>query len=232
MGRWIITLAFLVGSFALTQWLPFSEYFRNIDTMIHEFGHAAATLFLSGQVMYIHLYEDHSGVTSSAIRHGWQLIPIGLAGYVAASLFTVLLFYLHRRGYYRLGLLLVTAVAVASLILFVRNDYGAQWLLGFIGLNAIAILIPIGFARTIYYLLIAFLTLVESVLSAFTVLLLSWNNPPAAGDAANLAGVTSIPAVVWGAFFFIFSLWSAKKAIGYFLPWTASNNKFNRQIGA
>lgn len=229
MGRWIVTLAFLVGSFVLTQWLPFSEYFKNVDTMIHEFGHAAVTLILSGDVMYIHLYEDHSGITSSAVREGWQVIPVALAGYVVSSFFTVLLFYFHHVSRYRTGLLIVSALTVVSLVLFVQNDYGDRWLLGFLGLNVIAILIPIGAARTVYYLLLAFLTLVESVLSALTILLLSWNDPKAAGDAANLAGVTGIPAIAWGVLFFLIALWSAKKAIGYFIP-TSNKKKFGRNI--
>jgi hypothetical protein len=231
VGRWIITLAFLVGSFALTQWLPFSEYFRNVDTMIHEFGHAATTLALSGKVMYIHLYEDHSGVTSSAVKEGWKLIPVALSGYLSASLFAVAMFYFHHTGRYRTGLFAITALAVASLVLFVRNDFGAQWLLGFIGLNVIAFLIPIGFVRTLYFLLIAFLTLVESVSSALTVFLVSMSDPSSAGDAANLAGVTGLPAMLWSLLFLLFALWCAKKAIGYFLP-RSDKKAFSRPFGA
>ncbi|MCI3926966.1 M50 family metallopeptidase [Paenibacillus sp. TRM 82003] len=218
MGRWIVTLALLVGCFALTEWLPFSPFFRNMDTMIHEFGHAGMTLLLSGQVQYIHLYEDHSGVTLSAVQTGWRLIPVALAGYTTSSLAAVALFALHRYGQHRLGLALVTAVAVASLILFVRNDFGAQWLLGFIGLNLVAMVLPIRFVRVGYYLLLAFLALVESVAGAVTITVLAWSAPAQAGDAANLAGVTGIPAIVWGLFFLVFALWCAKRAIGHFLP--------------
>src|SRR5690606_4211773 len=109
MGRRIITLALFAGCFVLTEWLPFSHYFRMMDTMIHEFGHAAATLLLSGQVQFIHLYEDHSGVTLSALQGGWRFIPVALSGYMTASLFSVILFVLHRHQQYRLGLLMVTA---------------------------------------------------------------------------------------------------------------------------
>jgi len=218
MGRWIITLTLLAGCFALTEWLPFSPYFRNMDTMIHEFGHAAMTLMLSGQVQYIHLYEDHSGVTLSAVQSGWRTIPVSLAGYFTSSLAAVALFALHRHGQHRLGLFLVTAVAAASLILFVRNAFGAQWLLGFIGLNAVAFLLPIGFVRVGYYLLLAFLTLVESVVGTITIAILSWQTPTEAGDATNLANATGIPAIAWAALFLIVSLVCAKTAIGHFLP--------------
>jgi len=196
MGRWIITLALLVGCFVLTEWLPFSPYFRNMDTMIHEFGHAAATLLLSGEVQYIHLYEDHSGVT----------------------LFAVLLFALHRYRQYRVGLAIVTGIALVCLLLFVRNDFGSQWLLGFIGLNALAFIMPIAFVRMAYYMLLAFLSLVESVTGAATILYLAATKPEGAGDAANLAGVTGVPAILWGVFFLLFALWCAKRAILYFLP--------------
>jgi len=218
MGRWIITLALLVGCFVLTEWLPFSPYFRNMDTMIHEFGHAAATLLLSGEVQYIHLYEDHSGVTLSAVQSGWRLIPVALSGYMTASLFAVLLFALHRYRQYRVGLAIVTGIALVCLLLFVRNDFGSQWLLGFIGLNALAFIMPIAFVRMSYYMLLAFLSLVESVTGAATILYLAATKPEGAGDAANLAGVTGVPAILWGVFFLLFSLWCAKRAILYFLP--------------
>jgi hypothetical protein len=218
MGRWIVTLALLVGCFVLTEWLPFSPFFRNMDTMLHEFGHAATTLLLSGQVQYIHLYEDHSGVTLSAVQSGWRLIPVAMSGYIAASLSAVMLFALHRYQQHRLGLAVITSIALISLILFVRNEFGAQWLLGFIGLNAIAFLLPIGFLRVAYYLLLAFLTLVESVVGAITITVLSVTDPGGAGDATNLANVTGVPAVVWSSVFLLFALWCAKRAIGYFLP--------------
>src|SRR5690606_37273415 len=169
MGRKLMTLALLAGCFVLTEWLPFSHYFRMMDTMIHEFGHAAATLLLSGQVHYIHLYENHSGVTLSAVQSGWRVIPVSMAGYMAASLCSVMLFALHRRRQHRAGLAIITAVALVCLILFVRNDFGSQWLLGFIVLNVIAFLLPIGFLRAGYYLLLAFLSLVESVVGTVTI---------------------------------------------------------------
>lgn len=218
MGRWIITLSLLVGCFVLTEWLPFSPYFRNMDTMIHEFGHAVTTLLVSGEVQYIHLYEDHSGVTLSAVQSGWRLIPVAMSGYMTASLFALILFALHRHQQYRLGLALVTGVALISLILFVRNDFGAQWLLGFIGINAVAFVLPISFIRTAYYLLLAFLSLVESVAGAITITVLAVTTPGGAGDSANLANVTGIPAIIWSLFFLVFALWCAKRAIGYFLP--------------
>lgn len=98
MNKWLKTLLFLAGSAFLTRLIPFSSLFRNLDTMVHEFGHALMTLLLSGSVLRIELYADHSGVTYSAIGAGAQAILVSLAGYTLASLFSLLLFYLYRRN--------------------------------------------------------------------------------------------------------------------------------------
>jgi hypothetical protein len=232
MVRWIGTFALVAGCFVLTEWLPFSPYFRNLDTMIHEFGHALLTLVLSGDVRYIHLYEDHSGVTLSAVKEGWRLIPVALSGYVTASLFAVLLFYMVRHDMHRTGLLIITAVAFLSLALFVRNAYGIQWLIGFIGINVFFLLFPVRWLRAGYVLFLAFLSLTESVTSAVTIAVMSWLEPGRAGDATQLARMTGIVAPVWGGLFALFALWAAMRAIRYFAAPKKQKKRKWASIGA
>src|SRR5258708_26739209 len=88
MIKWSKTILYIVLSAVAAHLLPFSAFFKNVDTLIHEFGHAVVTLALSGQVMSIELYADHSGVTRSAVEQQWAMLPIPLAGYMSASLFT------------------------------------------------------------------------------------------------------------------------------------------------
>jgi preprotein translocase subunit SecG len=40
--------------------------------------------------------------------------------------------------------------------------------------------------------------------------------PSRAGDAANLARLTTLPAILWSLLFFLFSLLCAKWALGFF----------------
>ncbi|WP_166240888.1 M50 family metallopeptidase [Paenibacillus turpanensis] len=217
MTRWIITILFLVGSAFLTRLLPFHPFFRNLNTMIHEFGHALATLLLSGDVMYIHLYEDHSGLTLSQVTAGWRLIPVALAGYFTASLFGVYLFRCYAKGQIRRGLAVITVLAVLSLLLFVRNGFGVLWLIGFIGLNFMFMLFPSRTITTGYFLLLAFLTLEEAVYSSVDLLLLSWLRPDAAGDATNLAVHTGTSPVLWSVLFVVVALWCARSCILSFI---------------
>lgn len=215
MNKWLKTLLFLAGSALLTRLIPFSALFRNLDTMVHEFGHALVTLLLSGRVLRIELYADHSGVTYSAIGAGAKAVLVSLGGYPLASLFSLLLFYLYRKGRVKWGLMLTTGIALVMLVLYVRGGFGMIWLSGFIALNLAMMFLWPKFSKY-YYLFLAFLTLEESVAGAIILLSAAVLSPSRAGDAANLARLTPLPAVVWALLFVLFALLCAKWALGLF----------------
>ncbi|WP_311198787.1 M50 family metallopeptidase [Paenibacillus hexagrammi] len=194
-----------------------SSFFRNLDTMVHEFGHAVVTLALSGKVQYIELYADHSGVTHSLITKSWSVIPVSLAGYMTASLFAWFLFAVYAKGKQRLGLQVMTVVAVLSLVLFVRNAFGITFILGLIAVTVLALALAPKWLRDFYYLLLAFLCLEESVFGPLSLVQYAWINARQAGDATNLALNTGIPAIAWAIGFTLFALWCAKQAVQAFL---------------
>ncbi|UUZ91101.1 M50 family metallopeptidase [Paenibacillus sp. P25] len=216
MGNLIKTVLFLLVSAFLTHLIPYNDFFRNLDTMVHEFGHAVVTLLLSGKVMYIELFSNHSGVTYSQVTRPWSLIPIALAGYMTASLFALFLFRRRAKDRQRFGLQVATVIAIISLIFFVRNEFGVMWVIGFIILNTLMLAFMPRFISDIYYLLIAFLTLEESVFGPFSLILYAMQDPAKAGDATNLAKVTPIPSIGWAVIFTVFALWCAMRALRWF----------------
>lgn len=181
MKSWLRVAIFLTISAFLTRLIPFSEFFRNVDTLIHELFHALVTLVLSGDVRFIHLYSDQSGVTYTAYADHWMSIPVSLAGYIGSALFTVLLFWLHSRKKEKAGLILIALVAGLSLALFVRNGYGMAWCGGFALLTIVMIALKRPGLLKGYYLLLAFICLVESVISSLIILSLAIQDPAAAG---------------------------------------------------
>ncbi|GIO39477.1 hypothetical protein J41TS12_43380 [Paenibacillus antibioticophila] len=222
MNKWLKALLYLLGAAFLTRLIPFSSWFRMLDTMIHEFGHAIATLLVSGRVLRIELYPDHSGVTYSVITLGWSQLIVSLAGYITASLFAVALFYSYSRQKQGHGLMIITALALVSGLLFVRNGYGLIWLLIFIALNLLFLVIG-GRIRSFYYLLLAFLCLEESVMAPLTLLLLAVSRPGSAGDAANLAALTGVPAMVWALLFLVVAVLCARAALNLYWNRKAAN---------
>jgi hypothetical protein len=216
MGSLLKTVLFLFVSAILTRFIPFSSFFRNVDTLVHEFGHAVVTLLLSGKVMYIVLNADHSGVTYSTMTKSWAVIPVSLAGYMTASLFAWLLFRLHAAGRQRTGLQVLTLVSAAALVLFVRNPFGIAWLGGFLVLTVAVLALAPRWLRSGYYLFIAFLSLEESVVGPFSLTMMASRAPGQAGDATNLARSTHLPAVFWAGLFSLFALWCAMRALRHF----------------
>ena len=215
MNKWLKTIIYLVGAAVLTRLIPFSSWFRIMDTMIHELGHAAATLVLSGRVISISLNPDHSGTTLSMVAPGWRTIAVSLAGYMSASLFSVLMFYGRAKKKQGPGLLIIAAAALLMIIMFVRNSYGIWWLAIFIVVTLVFYLLGTK-AQNAYYLLLAFLCLEESVMGPISLLLYAITQPGRAGDAANLANLSVLPAFVWALLFLVFALWCAKLSLQLF----------------
>ncbi len=184
------------------------------------------TLLLSGHVNHIHLYADQSGITHSSYAQGWMIIPIALAGYFGSSLFAVLMFRLHKDSKERYGLSILAVLATLSLALFVRNGYGMLWCAGFAVMTIVISVIAPLWLRNSYYLLLAFICLLESVLSPIVLVALTIIDPTAAGDSTILAEATFIPAIVWALLFAAFSLWCAKMATSLLIKksWIAKSN--------
>lgn len=215
MPKWAKLVLYLLVAAVLTRLIPFSSLFRNLNTMIHEFGHAVVALATSGHVSSIDLNANHSGATYVMTYSTWSSILVSLAGYISASLFAVLLFYGYYKKQQKQGLILMTAVALIMLILYVHDGFGVVWLIGFIALNALMYFVwePL---RNFYYMLLCFLTLEESITSSLYLAWVSVTSPRAAGDAALLAQDTFVPAIGWSILFVAFSLLCANWCIRLF----------------
>lgn len=224
-SKWGTTIIFIVLAAILTQWIPFSSFFKSINTMIHEFGHALLTLILSGKVMYIHLFSDHSGVTYMSVDNSWRFIPVSLAGYIIEAAFAALLFWLYAKGKSQIGLILLSGIAAFNVIFFVRNTYGVLWCIGFIICNILIIYVPWRWLKEFYFILIAFISLVESVLGPVYLLITALQSPAEAGDAANLGELTSIPAAIWALVFCIIAFLCARIALKYFMQGFRSSSQ-------
>lgn len=197
---------FIGLAFVLIQIPIIGDYFRIINTMIHESSHAFMALF-GGNVESISLYMNADGVT-----HGIQSIWIidfitCAAGYMISSFMAYVSFWLIKKKKHTLFIDMLLGLIVINIILWVRNPYGLFWLASF-GVLFLALLI-IGSQKVIHnlVLLIASVLLVESVSTAYDIFIISLIQPHAAGDATNLSQLTAfIPAQAWGIFFFVQAL--------------------------
>jgi hypothetical protein len=196
-----------LGLAILLTHVPFiGNYVRVVNTLIHETGHALIAL-IGGDVHTISLFMNTEGVTYTSHSSWFGGFFTGGAGYVASSFMAFLAFWLISRRKYKVLVGILIGLILLNVVFWVRNLYGIFWLLSF---GAVFLLLLFkGSAKLIQscLLLIASILLVESISSAFTIQLLSFLQPHAAGDATGLAKSTVfIPAQVWGILLFAQSL--------------------------
>lgn len=170
--------------------------------MIHETGHAVMNLLLDGKVHYIALFANTEGVTVTSYSSFFSGFMTSIAGYVSASAMVLLFAFLWKTKRHRSILYILLLFSTVNLLLWVRNVYGIFWLVLFIAL-LVWLVVKCKDAEWISHITFALmlLLLISSTLSALDIFLLSVTSPGMAGDAANLARSTGIPALIWGVLF-------------------------------
>ncbi len=214
----VIFYTLLASSLVITR-LPFiGKFFRVVNTLIHESGHAVMALLLSGNVQRIDLFSDTSGSAFTATKNGFSRFLVSLAGYPASALFAVLCFYFieHKAANYVVYLLM--GIAILNLLFYVRNAYGIFWLLCFIIISGFIIYSDETILIYGFSLLCAFIVLTDAVISGITLLVIAIKTPKNAGDAKNLNESTHLPVVFWALLLLAFSVLCAYKTIWMFFP--------------
>lgn len=208
---------FLLLCFVAALLLPripvVGKFFNIINTALHELGHAIVALCTGGQVNKIELFKDTSGTTTTRTDGRFSAVLTSLAGYPFAASVAWLSFYLIEQGAAQ-GLVVGLSVLFFIMLLFwIRNPYGVLWVFLFCGVNVC--LFYFGGEKYVPYaaLFYAMMILVESVTSSLVLLVLAVRDPQKAGDAANLAKFTHLPAFVWALLFAAYTGWVVYKVV-------------------
>ncbi|MGD6877490.1 M50 family metallopeptidase [Bacillus infantis] len=196
---------FTIVAVLITRMPVIGDYASIINTLIHESGHALVALF-GGEVHHISLFANTEGVTYTRHSNWFGGVFTGAAGYVFSSFMAFIAFWLLGKKKDKVLILILLGFIILNLVFWVRNAYGIFWLISFGA--GFAFLLKKGSPSLIQnvLLLIASVMLVESVTSAFEIMLLSFMSPLAAGDAANLAASTLLPAQLFGIIFVVQAL--------------------------
>ena len=203
----IILIVFVVVSLLLPRIPVVGKFFNIINTGLHEFGHALMALLLDGEVHKIELFKDTSGSTVTQTKHKAAAFLISLAGYPFAASVGWFSFYLVKHGA-ATGLVIgLTVLFVVMLLFWIRNWYGALWVVLFTGITALLLFLDDAQYAEYVAMFYAVMILTESVVSSVVLLVLSFKDSSKAGDATNLANLTHVPAAIWSLLFLAYTLW-------------------------
>lgn len=200
---------FIAFAFILPKIPIIGKFFNMINTLIHELGHALMSIPFDASVKKIELFKDTSGATTISCKSKTGSFIVSISGYLFAAIFSYFSFYLIHVGYQKGFLLMITLIAIFTLILWVRNSYGIIWVILFSVINGYLIYLNDPYYINLISLLYATFIAVESISSSFIIFYLSLFNKQQAGDATILAKQIKIPAFVWGLLFAAFSTYMA-----------------------
>lgn len=194
-----------------------NSFFATIHTLIHETGHALAALVTSGRVYSISLYSNTAGAARTGSRSWFSSVFVAYAGYTFSSFMVFLAFYLIGKGEADFLFYIFLTLALLNLLLWVRNKFGVLWLLLYIGGSYLIIHFQWSTVKEVVVYLLSSVIFVQSVLTSFTILLLSVTNTKEAGDAKSLQKLTFIPSFIWGLVFFSQSLFTTYYVFRYLI---------------
>lgn len=179
------------------------KFLRIINTLIHESGHAFVALITRGDVYEVELFGDRSGSATVKTKGKFVMFLVSLAGYIIGSAFAYLMFYLISIERYDIVIYIVAIVALLNLTFLVRNTYGIFWLITFFILLLLARFYLNNFFQFVFTAWISAVMLFEALYSSVELVLIAAKKPKSAGDAASLARITGIPALIWAVFFVV-----------------------------
>ena len=192
-------------AFAATSAPGTWRHTRHLVTIAHEGAHGVAALASGRRLAGIRLHSDTSGLTVSVGRdRGFGMVVTSAAGYVGPALVGLLAATLLAHGH-AVGVLWVLLVLLALLLLQIRNFFGL-WavLLAGTGLVVVTRWTPADVQLVIAYVVTWFLLLG----APRAVVELQRERRRRGGrertsDAAALARLTRLPAVLWVGFFLV-----------------------------
>lgn len=194
----VLTFYLLLAFSFLINRLPVAGvFFRTVNTLLHETGHALGAIITSGEVVRIELKEDTSGIAETKSRGKWRAFLVSFAGYPFAALSGTTLLILAMTGSHKIAAFILMTVALINLMFFVRNWYGIIWLIIFLALLISTTVYASDIMLKVTVVFICLIAVTEAFASTLTITLLSFSKPARAGDLTNLQKTSGIPAGFW-----------------------------------
>ena len=214
-----ILILIALGIAVFLEYMPkIGRIFKGFNTLVHESGHAFASLLFSGEVVSVDIFYSGEGVATTKSKSWLSKFIISLIGYPFASAYAFMCAYFIAGSNYSYILYSFASIALINLLFWVRNPYGIAWLLSTLTLIFLAFYFEWNQVKQYAALLITAFCFVDAYLSAWYILYLSIKQPKKAGDATNLQKVAWLPAIFWALIFWIQASLFALLSIHLFLP--------------
>jgi hypothetical protein len=210
--------AALCISVLLTRIPRIGMFFRVINTLVHESGHAFMAIATNGSVLKVELFSDLSGMAKTASGSWFSRFMVSLSGYMFSSVMAWVLFFMANAGLYEIVLWVLLGFGLVNLLFFVRNSYGIFWLLSFVTGVGTVLYFNNAMANTVFVVCALMLLLGDSFISTLELFFIAVKKPANAGDARNLKDLTHLPTFFWALVFLCFAGYVLWDVVHRFFP--------------
>jgi hypothetical protein len=197
-----LLLPLALAALALLLWDSFALYpFRIFVVFLHEISHGLAALATGGSIVSIGLSFDEGGVCRT--RGGWPFLILN-AGYLGSLLWgAVFLLVGGRHSKARPVVALIGAFTLAVTLVYVRTWFGFLY-----GLAAAIVLLAVAtkLRPAVSEVLLAAIGATSGLYAVWDVASDVLLRHSGESDAAALAQLTGVPAIVWGAAWIVVSV--------------------------
>jgi hypothetical protein len=174
---------------------------RNVVTIAHEGGHALAALLSGRRLTGIRLHSDTSGVTLSRGKpQGAGMVATGLAGYPTPPLLGLAGAALLAADHVT-ALLWITIVALAALLVMIRNAYGVLAVVVTGGIVFAVSWFGTSATQGAFAYLVTWFMLLAGARPVVELQRLRYRGQAPHSDADQLGRLTGVPALLWVALF-------------------------------
>ena len=201
------TLWLTITAAAVLVLIPFAWHVtRHVVTIAHEGGHGLVASISGRTLSGIRLHSDTSGLTVSRGRPtGPGMIATLLAGYTAPALLGLGAARLLGLGY-SVGLLWILLVALALLLVQIRNWFGLWSVLVTAAVVFSVTQFGSGLVQSVFALLVTAFLLLGAVRTVVELQVTRSRRRNSGSDADQLARLTHIPGLFWVAVFLAVNL--------------------------
>ncbi len=188
----VFALSFIINR------LPFlGVFFRTVNTLLHESGHAIAAIVTSGEVIRIEYRKDTSGLALTKTNSRFSAFLTSLAGYPFAAVVSSMLLILTINGQFKIVSFILLSLIILNLMLFVRNAFGVIWLVIFSILLISIMIYANAITQKVFFLFVCMIAFTETIASTAVITVLGIINGKKSGDMSNLMRITGFPAAFW-----------------------------------
>jgi len=196
-------LPVLLGLAAIVLWNTWVAYpFRVFVVFLHEVSHGLAAVLTGGRIVSIGLSFNEGGVCVT--QGGWRFVILS-AGYLGSLLWGALSLLLGARRRRAPGVVaLVGLFTLVVTLVYVRTWFGFAY-----GLLAAAALILVAskLKPEVSEILLASIGVMSCLYAVWDISSDVLLRSVPSSDASALAGITGVPAVIWGVLWTAAALW-------------------------